>query len=349
MVAKETDKSFTARHWRLLLNIFVVLAFIGLAVGIRNQLADNFSSLDDANVWFLLLLIPLQFLNYDEQSRLYSALYKVFDEKLSYWNSFKLSLEMTFINTVFPSGGISGMTYMGARMRGSGRSGSRAVLMQLMKLMMTFLAFELVLAIGLLILAGMGHINSFTVLTAGVLTTAIVIATVIFIFIITSARRVMVFADLSVKFLQTLARWSHVNFLQNVDLSAMRKFMDEMHSNYKYMEKNYKQLQPAFWHAFLMDMWEVLSVFVVFVAFGHVINIGVIILAYAVANLSGIISVLPGGAGLFEISMTGVLVVGGVSAGLALTVIVVYRVIDTVMQVPFGWYLYHRGLHGMRL
>lgn len=342
----EVAKPFVSRHWRAILNTAVVLGLVGLAVAERGQVVDSFSQLANVNVWFLLLLIPLEFLNYDAQARLYRSLYGVVKERLGYWTAFKLALELNFINNVFPSGGISGITYMGARMRGSGRSGSRAVLMQMMKLMMTFLAFELVLALGLLILASVGQVSNIVILIAGALTTATLVGSFGFIFIITSARRVAAFANFSVKALNQLAIWSHINSLKNLKIDGLRVAMDEMHQNYKYLEKNYKQLQPAFWQAFLMSVWEVLAVFVVFAAFGNVVNIGAIILAYAVANLAGVISVLPGGAGVFEILMTGVLIAGGVPAGLALPVVIIYRLVNTAIQLPPGWYLYHRGIAG---
>lgn len=338
-------KSFTKRHWRALLNIAVVVGLVGLAYAVRGQVADSISRLTNLNVWFLLLLIPLEFFNYDAQARLYRSLYRVVGERLSYWFSFKLALELNFINLVFPSGGISGITYIGARMRIGGKSGSRAVLMQMMKLLMTFLSFELVLAIGLLILASQNHAGGLVILIAGALTTATVLGTLGFIFIITSQQRVAAFSRFSAAFLALLAGWLHLKSIKNIDTSKLHIAMLEMHENYKQLEKNYRQLQPAFWQSFIMNMTEVLAVFAVFLAFGHVVNIGAVILAYAVANLAGVISVLPGGAGVFEILMTGVLVIGGVPAGLALPAVVIYRLLNTALQLPPGYYYYQRGIN----
>jgi uncharacterized protein (TIRG00374 family) len=125
--------------------------------------------------------------------------------------------------------------------------------------------------------------------------------------------------------------------------------MDDMHQNYKQLENNLRQLQPAFWHAFLMNSWEILAVFVSFAAFGNMVNIGAIILAYAVANFAGVVSILPGGAGVYEILMTSVLVAGGVPAGLALPVVVIYRLVSSVIQLPPGYILYRRGIAGGRV
>jgi uncharacterized membrane protein YbhN (UPF0104 family) len=69
-----------------------------------------------------------------------------------------------------------------------------------------------------------------------------------------------------------------------------------------------------------------------------------VILAYAVANLAGLVSVLPGGVGIYEALMTAVMATAGVPAGVSLPAIVMYRVVNTLIQVPPGYYLYHRAL-----
>jgi uncharacterized protein (TIRG00374 family) len=84
---------------------------------------------------------------------------------------------------------------------------------------------------------------------------------------------------------------------------------------------------------------------VVYVAFGTYVDVGAIILAYAVANFAGLISVLPGGTGIYEALMTIVLVAAGIPARLSLPVTIMYRVINTVLQLPPGYFLYHRALH----
>jgi uncharacterized membrane protein YbhN (UPF0104 family) len=68
-------------------------------------------------------------------------------------------------------------------------------------------------------------------------------------------------------------------------------------------------------------------------------------LAYAVANFAGLVSVLPGGVGIYEGLMTLVLTATGVPSRLSLPVTVMYRVLNTIVQLPPGYYFYHRTLH----
>jgi uncharacterized membrane protein YbhN (UPF0104 family) len=74
------------------------------------------------------------------------------------------------------------------------------------------------------------------------------------------------------------------------------------------------------------------------------VNIGAIVLAFAVANFAGLVSVVPGGYGVYEGLMTAVLATAGISPALSLPVTVMYRVLNTLLQIPPGYVLYHQAL-----
>ena len=89
-------------------------------------------------------------------------------------------------------------------------------------------------------------------------------------------------------------------------------------------------------------------IYVVFIAFGHFVNPGAVILAYGIANFAGFISVLPGGLGIYEALMIAVLLAAGISPNLSLPVIIMYRVLNTLLQLPPGYYYYQKEIskHG---
>src|ERR1700760_3024609 len=113
------ETSFLRRQWKLILNLITVAALIVLVVAIHGQLADTFKNLFKVHAWALLLIIPVEYLNYDAQARLYKGLFSIVGNELGYWRMFAASLELNFINNVFPSGGVTGISYFGVRMRGS--------------------------------------------------------------------------------------------------------------------------------------------------------------------------------------------------------------------------------------
>ncbi|MGH7233955.1 MAG: lysylphosphatidylglycerol synthase domain-containing protein, partial [Candidatus Saccharimonadales bacterium] len=84
------------------------------------------------------------------------------------------------------------------------------------------------------------------------------------------------------------------------------------------------------------------------IAFGHFVNPGAIILAYGIANFAGFVSILPGGIGVYETLMIAVLLAAGISPSLSVPVIIMYRVLNTVLQLPPGYYYYQKEIskHG---
>lgn len=339
------ETSFLRRRWKLIVNIITVLALVALVIGIRHQLAQTFHDLFRIHAWALLLIIPVEFLNYDAQARLYKHLFSTVGNNLSYRRLFETSLELNFINSVFPSGGVTGISYFGVRMRGAEITGAKATVVQLLKLVLLFLSFEVLIVLGLFFLAIEGHMNSLVLLIAGSLTTLMVVGTAAFAFIIGSERRIAGFFTWATRVLNKLIQTVRPSHPETINTLQARKLFEDLHKNYMNMRKDWRQLKWPFVWALLANFWEVMAVYVVYIAFGHLVNFGAVILAYAIANFAGLVSVLPSGIGIYEGLMTLTLVASGVPSALSLPVTVMYRVVNTLVQLPPGYYFYHRTLH----
>ncbi|HSW74274.1 MAG TPA: lysylphosphatidylglycerol synthase transmembrane domain-containing protein [Candidatus Saccharimonadales bacterium] len=336
------ETSYLKQHWKLLLNIVTVIALLALAYAVRHQLADTLRNLKKVHVWALLLLIPVEWLNYDAQARMYRGLFKVVGNRISYKFLLKASLELNFVNNVFPSGGVSGISYFGMRMRSKDITGGKATVVQMMKLMLLFLSFEILLVLGLLLMAFGGHVNNIVMLATGSLSTLLLVGTVAFVMIIGSERRI---AGTFTSITKGLNRVIHVvrpNRPETFNIERARSSIEELHTNYKIMESHYRELWQPFWWAFVANLAEVMAVYVVYIAFGEWVNLGSVILAYSVANFAGLVSVLPGGVGIYEALMTAVLAATGVPAAMSIPVTVMYRVLNMLIQLPPGYYYYHR-------
>jgi len=340
-----SENSFLKRRWKLLLNIVTVVALLVLVYAIRHQLIDTLANLRKVNAWALLLIIPIEAWNYHAQARLYQGLFGLVGNNLKYSFLFKASLELNFINHVFPSGGVSGISYFGARMRSDSITGGKATLVQMMKLILGFISFEVLLIAGLVFMAIGGRVNELMLLVAGSLSTLMVVGTLGFVFIIRSKTRINAFFITITKILNRIIQVVRPKHPETIKTKRVQDLFEELHNNYKVVESQYKKLGAPLWHAFWMNVTEVFAVYIVFIAFGHWVNLGAVILAYAVANFAGLISVLPGGVGIYEALMTAVLAAAGIPAGISLPVIVMYRVVNTLIQLPPGYVYYHRTLN----
>lgn len=338
------ENSYLKRNWKIILNIVTVVALLGLAYAIRDQLAETISNLFRVNAWLLLLMIPAQILNYDSQARLYRGLFEIVGNKLTYKQLYKASLELNFVNHVFPSGGVTGISYWGLRMKGAHITSAKATAVHLMKLVMLILSFEILIGFGLFALAIQGHMSSIILLLAGSIMTAVVILTAGLGFIIGSKKRIAAFLQFISKTLNKLIHQFRPKQPEAIKTEKISGILDDLHENYMLMSKNLPALKRPFMWALLANVWEIATIYVVYIAFGEWINIGAVILAYAVANFAGLVSVLPGGVGVYEGLMTLTLSATGVPSRLSLPVTIMYRVLSTLIQLPPGYYLYHKHL-----
>lgn len=339
----ENEKGFWARNWKLIVNLLTVVALIVLVVAIHKQLLETVHNLFKVHAWWLLLILPIQFIDYHAQAKMYQGLFKIVGNKLGYWFLWRTSLELNFVNHVFPSGGVTGVSYFGVRMKdGQNITGAKATLVQVMKVALTILSFEILLVAGLFFLAIVGKANSLMLFVAGSLSTLMVLGTVAFTYIIGSKKRINAFFLSVTKLLNKIIQIVRPNHPETINLEKAHGSFDDMHGNYVEYQKHWRELTGPFWWAVVGNIAEVGTLYAVYIAFGHFVNVGAVILAYAVANFAGLVSVLPGGVGIYEALMTGVLSAGGVPAGLSLPVTVMYRVVNTLVQIPPGYVLYHR-------
>ncbi len=345
-MSEQTD-GFLKRRWKLIVNIITLIALGVLIYAIRDQLLQTFENLFRVNAWILLLIIPVQFLNYHAQTKMYQGMFKVVGNKLRYWFLFRTSVELNFVNHVFPSGGVTGVSYFGVRMKdGENISGAKAALVQAMKLALLFLSFEIVLVAGLFFLAVVGKANGFVLFVAGSLSTLLVLGTLAITYIIGSKRRINSFFLTVTKFINRLIQVVRPKHPETINLQKAHETFEDLHNNYVEFKNHWRELRAPFWWALVANIAEVLTLYVVYIAFNEWVNVGAVILAYAVANFAGLVSVLPGGVGIYEALMTAVLSAGGVPAGISLPVTVMYRVLSTAIQIPPGYYLYHKALKG---
>ena len=342
-----TKHSWAVKHWKLILNWLTLAALIVLIIAIRQQIGDTIRNFAHVNAWILLLMVPIEILNYHAQARLYQRLFKIVGNTLSYKFLYRTSLELNFVNHVFPSGGVTGVSYFGLRLRdGDSISSGKATLVQIMKLGLTFLSFEILIIFGLFSLAIMGRVNSLVILVAGSLSTLLVVGTFGFIYVVRSEDRIKSFFTTITKGLNRVIHIVRPNYPETINIIGARKVFDDFHENYESIEQNASHLKQPFWYAFLANLTEVMALYIVYLAFGKPVNIGAVILAYAIANFAGFISVLPGGVGIYEALMTGVLASTGVRAAISLPVTIMYRVVNTIIQLPPGYYFYQKSLRG---
>ncbi len=325
---------------------WVTVVALGLfTFALRHQILDSISNLRDVNIFFVLLIAPLEALNHFSDAKMYQYLFRILGDRFRTKSMVRLSLELNFVNTVFPSGGVSGFSYISVRMRPENISGAKSTLVQMMRFVLIFVSFQIFLILGLLLLAIGGHANELAILVAGSLATLLLIATLAISFIIGSKQRINSFFTFITRLINRLIHVIRRGHPETINIARAQEVFTELHEHYMHIRRNLDVLRKPLLFSLLANFTEMASIFAVYVAFGHFVNPGAIILAYAIANFAGLISVLPGGVGIYEALMTAVMTAGGVPASLSLPVTIMYRVVNMSVQLPPGYLLYHRALN----
>lgn len=331
-------------QWKIILNIATFTGLMVLIFAIRGQIAESFRTIGHIRWWWLLLLPVWQLLNYDAYARQNRDLFAILGKKISYKFLFKVNLELNFVNHVFPSGGVSGFSYFSLRLKDKNISGAQASLVQLLRFVLVYIAFMALLIMALIMLSFSGHVNRFVLLAGGSISTLIVMATLMMAFVIGSQRRINAFFGFITKTLNRLIHIVRPKHPETINVQRAKDAFEDLHQNYAIIKNDYKVLKwPLIW-SLVANVTEILTVYTVYLAFDHIVNPGAIILAYALANMAGFLSVLPSGVGVYEALMTAVLAIGGVSPAISIPVTVMYRVLSMIIQLVPGYYFYQRRM-----
>jgi uncharacterized protein (TIRG00374 family) len=332
-------------RFRLYLTAATFIALGLLIYGVRKDIGSVIENLGKVNVLALLVIIPLEALNYDVYARFYVRLFKILGKNVRYRDMYKLNLELNFVNHVLPSGGVSGISYFAVRMRAYGVSGPKSTLSQIIKLLILFVSFQPLLIIGVFLLALRGHASNLVILVASSLITLLVVGTFAFIYMIESKSRINSFLTTLTKILNKVLGFFRRK-QETINIAGAQEAFGELHDNYQLLKDNWRDLKIPFLYLMIANITEVAAIYMVYVAFGQLVNVGAVILAYAIANFAGLISVLPAGIGIYEALMTGVLAATGIPAGLSIPVTIMYRVINMAIQLIPGYYFYQKAVRG---
>ena len=329
--------------FRLVTNIVVPIALGWLVFNSRDQIADTLISIGDLPLLILALHFPIQFISYLAVAQLYYSHFKQvgLTNRLSPWEMYKISLELNFINGVFPSGGLSGFSYLSLRLRPLGVPFAASTFAQGLRYFLTFVSYMPILGIGLLLLIFAGDPVDYRVILVGVgIFVGTVGGAILAWHVISSELRIKRLVAFLPRLINFISRRFRSGRAELIEIARVERVLGEIHIDYLKIKQNPRQLLMPFWWAIVVNLMELATVYTVFWAFGELINPGALVLAYAVANFAGLIVVLPGGIGGYEALMAGILILAGVPGEVAISATLVYRIVNIFVFIPFGFWFY---------
>jgi uncharacterized protein (TIRG00374 family) len=164
------------------------------------------------------------------------------------------------------------------------------------------------------------------------------------VYIISDEQRIKQFTAALPKLINRAANKFRSKKKPTINVQRIEELFGDLHEDYVRVRKNWKDLRYPFFWTMVMNLTEITTIFIVYLSFAEIVNPGAIIISYAVANVAGLVAVLPGGVGVYEGLMTGVMASAGIREALALSATVVYRVFNMGIFLPIGYFFYQRSM-----
>jgi len=334
-----------SRRVKLIINIVTIIALVVLIYVSWPQITEGLKEIGGAKWSIIALMIPLQIFNFFAVGMIYYSYFTSHHhKKITKKNMFKVALELNFVNHVFPSGGVAGFTYLGYRMKHYGVAVSRTTLAQTLRFALTFISFLVLLFIGLFMLSFGTSSSGVTVFIGLSITFLTLFGTLLGIFIISDEKRIRGFTAFLPRLVNAVLKPFKKKRTNTIDVDKIEKLFTDLHVDYVELMRDRKKLKKPFLWALAVNASEVLTIYLAYLALGQAVNPGAVILAYSVASFAGLISVLPGGIGVYEALMTTTLAAAGVPKALALSATLIYRIFTMIIFVPAGFILYQLAL-----
>lgn len=328
------------RGWLTLITL-VLLTIVVVAAWPEIQKATGLVGRVD--IWVLLLLIPIQFLSYYATGGMIFSYLRAKGnlQDMSHWSMTRLALELNFVNHILPSGGAAGFSYLAWVLSKHKVAPSRSTMAQLIRFVLTFLSFVLLLAIAMVILTFQHEISRVTVFIGIGLVGAALGGTWLAVWLIKNNQRLQRFSRWLARTANRFIRWiTRGRKRQVVKEAAVLDFFQGLHDDYLAIRRDRKVLIVPFIWAIIANILDVALIWIAFWSLGYPIDAALLFVAFGIASIAGAVSVTPGGAGVYEAVMVAFLAASGVTAEVAIAGTLLARVTLLAGTIGFGYIFY---------
>ncbi len=332
-------KHLSFRTWLSLVTLLLIALILFAS---RHELVHAWQLLQQVNIWLLLLVFPVAAIGYLASGEMiFSYLrQKGLVRNVSPFALMRLSLELNFVNHAFPSGGVSGASYVNWRLHKYGVSNGRSTMAQIVRYIVGFAVIVLFLMISVVVVTIDGNVNRWIILMSSGLVTCFTVITLLALYLISSPRRLRRTATALTNGINSMARRIFRRSQPVLDEVAVQKYFIDVHTDFLELRRDKKLLWQPFVWGVIFTIADILPFWVTFQSLGVSVNPASIFIAYGIATIMAVVVVTPGGAGAYEAAMVGVLTISGVNQGHAIAGTVLYRVIAILATLVFGYVFY---------
>jgi uncharacterized protein (TIRG00374 family) len=280
------------RKFILILLIFLGAAFVYLGFG---ELENILQTLRQGNLWLIFLAVLIQGTWFLVLGMVYQSIYQVLGMQEGVFRLSLLAASATFINTVAPSGG---MGYFISQATRRGRSTGKVTVAAMVALFVDYLAFLVVLGLGLIILFRHNDLGPTELAASGVM---VAVATGFGSLLYLGSHSAVALGNVLAR-LARLANRLLYPFLGYEYLNESRavEFAHEMAEDLRSLPEKYHSLSIPLLYALISKALLMGVLLTIFLAFQVPFSAGTIIGGFAIAYLFLIVTPTPAGVGIIE-------------------------------------------------
>ena len=286
--------------------------------------------------WYLLAVILLsQIINLGLQSGTYYNIFKIL--KFPHINFFKLmriTLVMIFLDFTIPSYGIAGNIYMLKFLTKRGHKEGKVLMMIVLQLITYYISLiSLIIVTLTYFFIKTNHLGLFQIIVAIGFVSLFVAVYFIVKYLLgnreKAPKRMTWIAKKALKLKDGEELTTRINL-----------FLKDFYKDLDWIKHNKKIMIKPIIIQFTKFLSDGLTVFLIFLALGHLATYGVSLSTFAFGKLFGLITFIPGGFGATEGSMTLTSNALGIGLELSITAMLIYRFFSYWLYFPFGLVFY---------
>ncbi len=316
---------------------FVIIVGLGALLLVNlGQLRDFFHILSQANLAILITILLARYLYYWSNAQYFISTFKLFGGKITLRRALEASIVYNFLNTVVPSGGVSGTSYIASEFRDEVKA-SVATAVQIAWYIFTFIGYFMVLFIGLLFLFLSNQLERVSFRVVLIVITLAAVGAII-------AAAIAMNYELTKKV--TWKLFKPINWIlrrfkkQPISRDQLNNFLEEIYHSFRLLLSAKAKLWRPLWYCFLGVAAEILSIYIVFLSLGRAINPGIVIAGYSLAMMASFSAIISSGVGVYEAVMSATFVALGESFSTSFAVVIIYRFVAMWLFIPLGLYIY---------
>ncbi|HXF86294.1 MAG TPA: lysylphosphatidylglycerol synthase transmembrane domain-containing protein [Anaerolineales bacterium] len=283
------------RNFLFLFVLFLGAAFVYLSFG---EIESILETLQMGNIWFVLLALVLQCGWFFVAGSTYLSLYRMLGLESTLYKMSLMTVAANFVSTVMPSAGMGGMAIFISDANRNNQSAGKAAVAGMLYLFLDYLAFLVVLTLGLIVLFRRNDLDPGEIAASAVM---FAIAAMLGFLLYLGSRS----ADALGSALAWMARL--VNrlvrpFIHRDYLSEARahEFAHEMATDLKSLPERPRSLIKPLFFAFANKALMMCILMTAFLSFRVPFSAGTIIGGFAISYLFLIVSPTPSGIGIVE-------------------------------------------------